>query len=92
MNFASCSVISEADFDSQPTSQAAGRPSKLHAKCAIIDDAAVIGSANLTDDAFNRNMELGVIVRERSTVLDVVEHFEELVRCGILVNSTQAKG
>lgn len=43
-----------------PVSQRqAGRPGKLHMKCAIIDDVALIGSANLTDDAFNRNMEVG---------------------------------
>jgi cardiolipin synthase len=37
-------------------------PGKLHAKAAVIDDKAVISSANLTDDAFTRNLELGVIV------------------------------
>jgi cardiolipin synthase len=37
----------------------AGQPGKLHAKTAVIDDTVVISSANLTDDAFNRNLELG---------------------------------
>ena len=41
----------------------AGRPGKLHVKCAVVDNVALIGSANLTDDAFNRNMELGLLVR-----------------------------
>ena len=40
---------------------AAGRPGKLHAKCAVVDDTALVGSGNLTDDAFNRNMELGLV-------------------------------
>jgi phosphatidylserine/phosphatidylglycerophosphate/cardiolipin synthase-like enzyme len=62
----------------------AGRPGKLHAKCAIIDDVALIGSANLTDDAFNRNMELGILVREPATVFAVAEHFQELIRAGSL--------
>ena len=62
----------------------AGRPGKLHAKCAIIDDVALIGSANLTDDAFNRNMELGVLVRDPITVTTIADHFDELVRRGIL--------
>jgi cardiolipin synthase A/B len=57
----------------------AGRPGKLHTKCAIIDDVALVGSANLTDDAFNRNMELGLLVREQSTVRSLAEHFEELI-------------
>jgi cardiolipin synthase len=63
----------------------AGRPGKLHVKCAIIDQSALIGSANLTDDAFNRNMELGMLVREEATVLALAEHFNELVSLGILV-------
>jgi phosphatidylserine/phosphatidylglycerophosphate/cardiolipin synthase-like enzyme len=63
----------------------AGRPGKLHIKCAIIDDVALIGSANLTDDAFNRNMELGMLVRERATVVAITEHFQELIHAGVLV-------
>ena len=65
----------------------AGRPGKLHMKCAIVDGIALIGSANLTDDAFNRNMELGVLVREQSTVNALVEHFQELIRLGVLVKA-----
>lgn len=70
---------------SQRERNQAGRPGKLHAKCAIIDDAALIGSANLTDDAFNRNMELGVLVRDRVTVQAIADHFGELIRGGALV-------
>jgi phosphatidylserine/phosphatidylglycerophosphate/cardiolipin synthase-like enzyme len=29
----------------------AGRPGKLHAKCAVVDDVALVGSANLTVSA-----------------------------------------
>ncbi len=69
----------------------AGRPGKLHMKCAIIDDVALVGSANLTDDAFNRNMELGMLVREQPTVLALAEHFQELIRSGVLVEVERAK-
>ena len=69
---------------------AAGRPGKLHVKCAIVDDVALIGSANLTDDAFNRNMELGMLVREEATVVTIAEHFNELIRSGVLVEVPQA--
>ena len=68
----------------------AGRPGKLHIKCAIIDDVALIGSANLTDDAFNRNMELGMLVREAHTVGALAEHFNELIHGGVLVRVQQA--
>lgn len=62
----------------------ADKPGKLHVKCAVIDDTAVIGSANLTDDAFNRNMELGVILRDPGVVAGIHEHFETLERNRIL--------
>ena len=64
----------------------AGRPGKLHMKCAIVDDVAPIGSANLTDDAFNRNMELGILVREQPTVEAIAGHFRELISTGALVS------
>jgi phosphatidylserine/phosphatidylglycerophosphate/cardiolipin synthase-like enzyme len=67
----------------------AGRPGKLHIKCAIVDDVAVVGSANLTDDAFNRNMELGILIREKVTVTAIAEHFRELISRGILVELPQ---
>jgi cardiolipin synthase A/B len=67
----------------------AGRPGKLHTKCAIVDNTALIGSANLTDDAFNRNMELGLLVREEATVSALAEHFRELISLGILAETKQ---
>ena len=69
----------------------AGRPGKLHVKCAVIDDAALIGSANLTDDAFSRNMELGVLIRESATVHAIEHHFDELIREGWFAEVTNAQ-
>ena len=42
-----------------------GKPGKLHAKVAIIDDQVVLSSANLTDDGFNRNLELGALLLQQ---------------------------
>lgn len=58
----------------------AGKPGKLHVKCAVIDNTAIIGSANLTDDAFNRNMEMGAIIKDPGVVSQIIEHFTELER------------
>ena len=63
----------------------AGRPGKLHAKCAVIDDKAIISSANLTDDAFNRNMELGVLFSGGSVPREITEHFRSLMTQKILI-------
>lgn len=62
----------------------AGRPGKLHVKCAIVDDTAIVGSANFTDDAFTRNMELGVIIHDPGMVDTLLSHFNELQRKGVL--------
>lgn len=58
---------------------AAGRPGKLHVKCAVADDTALVGSGNLTEDAFNRNMELGLVVRGQATADAVYDHFAALI-------------
>jgi|ERR1700733_9156268 hypothetical protein len=38
-----------------------GKPGKLHAKAAVVDKRSLLASANLTDDVFIRNLELGVL-------------------------------
>jgi phosphatidylserine/phosphatidylglycerophosphate/cardiolipin synthase-like enzyme len=60
----------------------AGRPGKLHAKLAVVDDTALVSSANLTDDAFNRNLELGVLVNNPSLLRTVREHIHTLITDG----------
>lgn len=57
----------------------AGRPGKLHAKLAVIDDAVLVTSANLTDDAFNRNMELGSMIRDSRFLERVSMHVVALI-------------
>jgi cardiolipin synthase A/B len=68
----------------QRTRNAAGKPGKLHAKCAVIDSSAIIGSANLTDDAFNRNLELGILIRGGPTPEQTFSHFKALIDRGVL--------
>lgn len=62
----------------------AGKPGKLHAKAAIVDDVAVISSANLTDDAFSRNMELGVLSRSPLIRNRLEEYIYSLISSGVL--------
>ena len=57
----------------------AGRPGKLHAKVAIVDDIVLVSSANLTDDAFNRNLEMGVMLTNPQFLRSVKTHFESLI-------------
>lgn len=56
----------------------AGKPGKLHAKLAVIDDVVLVSSANLTDDAFTRNLELGVMLTDSDVVRWARDHFDGL--------------
>ncbi len=62
----------------------AGRPGKLHAKVAIIDDIVLVSSANLTDDAFNRNLELGVMANSSEFLSFAKRYFGSLIAEGTL--------
>jgi len=52
----------------------------LHAKAVVADDEAVfITSANLTEAALDRNIELGVLIRDRAFALTVGGYFRSLI-------------
>ena len=53
----------------------------LHAKAVVADDELVfITSANLTEAAFDRNIELGLLVRDRTLATTTVLHFRTLIK------------
>jgi len=57
----------------------------LHAKGIVQDDeAALVTSANLTEAAFDRNIELGVLLRDRVTCQSIVRHFQRSIEIGLL--------
>jgi len=52
----------------------------LHAKAVVADDEAVfITSANLTEDALDRNIELGVLIHDRAFGLTIAGYFRNLI-------------
>lgn len=52
----------------------------LHAKAVVADDEAVfITSANLTEAALDRNIELGVLIRDRAFALTIAGYFRNLI-------------
>jgi phosphatidylserine/phosphatidylglycerophosphate/cardiolipin synthase-like enzyme len=69
-----------------PRSLDEGRPAGvLHAKAVVKDDDTVfITSANLTEAALDRNIELGLVVRDPALSLTVVTHFRGLVERELL--------
>ena len=57
----------------------------LHAKAVVADeDAVFITSANLTEAAFDRNVETGLLLRDRTLAATVLAHFRGLIDRGLL--------
>ncbi|WP_303740042.1 DISARM system phospholipase D-like protein DrmC [Desulfovibrio piger] len=61
-----------------------GNPAKMHAKCAISESAFLITSANLTQDAIDHNIELGILHRDREKAASLIRQFENLIIKSIL--------
>jgi phosphatidylserine/phosphatidylglycerophosphate/cardiolipin synthase-like enzyme len=57
----------------------------LHAKAVVVDDESVfVTSANLTEAALDRNIEMGLLVRDRAMAASVSSHFRVLIDRGLL--------
>jgi len=57
----------------------------LHVKCAVADGRLLfLSSANLTEYAFNINMELGVLMTGGKMPVEVEKHFDMLISLGVL--------
>ena len=57
----------------------------LHAKAMVVDDERVlVTSANFTEAALDRNIELGLLVRDRAMAASIKAHFQGLVESGML--------
>jgi phosphatidylserine/phosphatidylglycerophosphate/cardiolipin synthase-like enzyme len=58
----------------------------LHAKCVIVDRReALITSANFTDAARNRNIEVGLCLRQPDMVNRLAVYFEALIAKNVLM-------
>ncbi len=62
-----------------------GAGASLHAKVLVVDRAvALVGSANVTNSAMERNLECGILLRDRVAVSHIAQHVDELIRIGEL--------
>lgn len=69
----------------QRIADAGGKRGLLHVKCVVADgERLFISSANLTDQAFRLNMELGVMINGTRQAAEVEDHFAELLARGVL--------
>jgi len=61
------------------------KSTSLHAKCIVVDkEEAFISSANFTEAAQTRNIEVGVLVRSQLFARKLSNHFESLATLSIL--------
>ena len=57
----------------------------LHAKAVVVDDeVAFVTSANLTEAALDRNIEIGLLVRDHALAASISGHFRTLIERGLL--------
>lgn len=71
-------------FDPRSLEVGDGRAS-LHAKCVVVDRAeALVTSANFTDAAQRRNIEVGVLLRHPPSAGRLADHFAGLIGAGAL--------
>jgi phosphatidylserine/phosphatidylglycerophosphate/cardiolipin synthase-like enzyme len=62
-----------------------GTSGVLHAKAVVVDtEAVLVTSANLTEAAMDRNIELGVLLRDRAIAGSIVAHLVGLIDGGLL--------
>jgi hypothetical protein len=59
---------------------------RLHAKTVTVDDDVVLfTSANMSNAAFDSNLELGALVRGGGVARSIQQHFDALIAAGVLV-------
>lgn len=69
-----------------------GHHGALHAKCAVADRKLLfISSANLTEYAFNLNMEMGVLIRGGEAPAQAFDHFLSLIDENIITSFVSLK-
>ena len=69
----------------QRATDGGGNPGVLHVKCVVADGLWLfLSSANLTENAFTLNMELGVLVSGGHLPAQAEKQFEKLIEGGML--------
>lgn len=82
---ANCATVYFWPKEKRPTSDS-GKPGILHVKTVVADaEWMFLSSANLTQQAFTINMELGVLIRGGSMPARVEAQFARLIQDGVLV-------
>jgi phosphatidylserine/phosphatidylglycerophosphate/cardiolipin synthase-like enzyme len=77
--------LPELYYDPRSLNLEAAKRSSLHAKCIVVDRRiAFVTSANFTEAAQTRNIEIGALIRCERFAARLIGHFETLVDAGLL--------
>jgi phosphatidylserine/phosphatidylglycerophosphate/cardiolipin synthase-like enzyme len=77
--------IPEVFYDPRSLIEGGASHASLHAKCVVIDGMKVfVGSANFTEAAQHRNIEIGLVTSRPDVAASVERHFEGLIERGHL--------
>jgi len=75
----------ELFYDPRSLAAGEGPRASLHAKCVVVDGAkAFIGSANLTEAAQLRNIEIGIVTADSAIAAAIERHINALIEAGHL--------
>ena len=78
----------EVYYDPRSLELIQNKRSSLHAKCIVVDEAvAFVSSANFTEAAQLRNIEVGALIRSGSFAGRLAEHFAALAGAGVLLRA-----
>jgi hypothetical protein len=86
-------ILPRVFYDPRSLAFDTAQRSSMHAKCVVVDrSVALVTSANFTTAAQQRNFELGLLVRDATVAGSVWDHFDALVRAGVLRSLTLGDG
>lgn len=72
-------------YDSRTVELSPHKHASLHAKCVVVDNRSVfVSSANFTEAAQQRNLEVGLLIHSRSLAERLTRHFDTLLSEGLL--------
>ena len=77
--------LPEVSYDPRSLDPDPSRRASLHAKCVVVDsERSFVSSANFTEAAQLRNIEVGVVIRSRPFAGQLSQHFQALAAEGLL--------
>jgi phosphatidylserine/phosphatidylglycerophosphate/cardiolipin synthase-like enzyme len=78
-------VMPQIYYDPRSLEMDKDKRSSLHAKCVVVDSRiAFVSSANFTEAAQVRNIEVGVVIRSEHMAKKLAGHFQALADAGVL--------